>query len=536
MNSPRTSSLSDSAGWLTAALVALPFLQAAPVDFDRNGALILMLPALWTGRHVLARAVSRVQHGPVWLRLCAGVAGLATVLSVVFADQPAPAAVTAASWILLTATGLLAGQLVSETPRAAWRLLAGLVLGTAAGSVAVWILWWLGGREAVPLYAHHRHLGLHTMAGAIAAVALLLRPGLTRRQILGWGLAGALTWGGMLWSGGRAPLLAVAAGLGVWVIIGRPPERKRLLKISTLLFLAGLVISAAGWTANPELGWWHAFSRTAAAAAEGSASKLTSTRSEFWRSTVERAETAPWLGHGPDAYRFLTPKLDGQQPHNVVLQLWLDVGLIGAIPLLAILAWLLGRGGKTAGIPEDPATRAWLALLVASVVAGLLDGVFYHLLAFLPAMLAAGLILSSLLAPTSAQAKRFVPAATLGTAILLLTLHLGIFYVLAVAPPPAPASLTARVVRAFPSTTFGLWRWLDAWEPEHPAEALAWTRWAETHSSNPIFFHLHAAQLLAARGDRAGVEAELQAARAKAHWSARPSIDAMLDQLHSVSR
>jgi hypothetical protein len=115
-------------------------------------------------------------------------------------------------------------------------------------------------------------------------------------------------------------------------------------------------------------------------------------------------------------------------------------------------------------------------------------------------------------------------------------LHMGIFYVVAVAPPPEPTSWTTDGVRLFPSNTFGLWRWLDAWQVKYPNETLEWARWAQLHSPNPIFFHVYAARQLAVQGDRAGAEKELLAARDQAHWSVRPSIEAMLRELNSASR
>ena len=529
-----SSSSASVTAWLAAALIALPFLQALPIDFDRSGALVLLLPALWAGRGALASAFAAIMRGPAWLKFSVPLAALAIVCSVALADQPAPAAVTAAAWVLLAAAGLIAGQLVRTDPRASRRLLGGLALGAAGGTLVVWVLWWIGGRGGVPLYAHYRHLGLHALAGAIASTALLVTSETSRRVRLGWFAVGAISWGGLLWSGGRAPMLALGVALGLWIFLGARATRQKLFRAGFFQLLGGLALSLACWTPRPELGWWHAFDRTAAAVETGSASALTSTRTEFWAAAAHRAFVAPWLGHGPDAYRFLTPKLDGQQPHNFVLQLGLDVGALGALPLLLILGGTLLAGWRRlrATDGDDPTQFAWLALLSASVVAGLLDGVFYHLLAFLPAMLALGVALGFVTAPASSPSRwRVVPLTGTAVAAGLLALHSWIFYELALAPPPAPTALPARCVRVFPSSTFGLWRWLDAWQPENPSVSLEWARWAQTHSANPPLFHVYAAHVLLARGDRVGAESELRSALAAAHWTTRPSIETMLRDL-----
>ncbi len=528
---PKSSAMSLFA----AALVVLPFLQALAFDFDRAGALVLLLPGIWAGRVELAQALARIQVGPVWLKFLCGLTCLAVVVSVIVSRQFAPGLVSAASWVFLVAAGLVAGQCIANDAATGRRLLAGLALGAAAGTLTVWALWILAGRGTVPLYPHPRILGLHLLAGAVASVALITQKDVHRAGRGFWWAAGVITWGGLLWSGGRTPVLALAVTLGVWTLLGPAALRRTFVRTSLILLLAGLVVSAVFWSSRPDLGWWHALGRTATAASSGSASQLSSTRTEFWAAVVERAKGSPWVGHGPDSYRFLTPKLDGQQPHNFALQFWLDLGAVGAVPLIALLMALLVIGWRRAVQSGAPVPLAWLAVLTASILAGLLDGVFYHLVAFLPAMLAWGVALGlvSHLAPPARVSH--TPRAVLGVATFVLLLHMGVFYSLAVGPAPAPSDWRATGVRLFPSTTFGLWRWLDEWQPTHPAETLEWTRWAQEHSPNPVFFHVYAARLLAGQGDTKGAERELRAAAAVAHWSSRPAIDDMLRQLHPVS-
>src|SRR5688572_17454004 len=45
--------------WLALAVVALPWLARLQLDFERCAPLILLSPALWTGRSVLARGLAR---------------------------------------------------------------------------------------------------------------------------------------------------------------------------------------------------------------------------------------------------------------------------------------------------------------------------------------------------------------------------------------------------------------------------------------------------------------------------------------------
>lgn len=518
-----------ASGWLAAALIVLPFLQALPIDLDRTAPLLL-LPALWLGRRELGAAVASWGEAKPWIQLSLGLTILGVALSVMFAVHQAPALVMAATWVVLGAAAVLASRLVQLHPGAGRRLLAGIAVGAAAGTVAVWLLWSGQGGGRMPLYAHHRHLGLHTIAGAVATTVLLLRAE-GRAARLGWFAAGALTWGGLLWSGGRAPLVAVIGSLAAWFWLQPGPGRTRLAQWSAAQLAAGLALSAAFWTTQPELGWWHAFRRTASATQTRSVSQLTSTRNEFWREAAAHAASTPWLGRGPDAYRYLVPKLDGQQPHNLVLQLWLDLGLVGGIPALALLAGGIVAGAKAWRKGGDPEAD-WAAMLIALAAAAMLDGVFYHVLTLLPASLALGIVLrpvASEVTPASTMFTRVLPTTAVAVATAVLAVHAALFHALAVAAPPAgPRTVAARVLRGFPSTTFGLWTWLDAWHRTSPDEALAWARWAQAHAPNPALFHIRAAQYLLIREDRAGAEAEYRAALAKVHWTARPQVAGML--------
>lgn len=523
-----TRSESDRAlDWLFVALIALPFLQAFPLDFDRSGPLILLGPVLWFGRERLVSI-----EGIPYLRALVIAAFGACLVSVIWANQPAPALVTAASWMLLGGTVLFVNRTIVRNPKASEKLFAAITLGSASATIVVWLLWLTNGRGPMPLFAHHRHLGLHALSAAIASTALILAPPawLSRRWTV-YAL-GIIVWAGMLWSGGRTPVLAVIAGLVAWWLL-RPSQRRRLVTAAGIQLVGGLVLSATLWTPRLELGWWHAINRTSAAVVQQSAAELSSSRTAFWQDTLHRVQDRPWFGHGPDSYRFLTPKLDGQQPHNVVLQFWLDLGLIGSLPFLALLA-----AGLYSGIEYARRARGsfdggvWPALVVAAVTGGLLDGTFYHLVALLPAMIGLGACTRGAITP---ERRSWLMQIGVILAALVLMVHSWIFYELILARPPPPASTPARLVRVFPSSTFGLWRWLDDWQVSYPGAVLEWTRWAEKHSPNPPFFHVYAARVLLAQGNVSAAEAELIAARSKAHVSVRPQLDAMLESIRSAA-
>ncbi len=536
---PRSSSPSF---WLANALIVMPALQLLPVDFDRSGALLLLLPFLWSGRDLIAPSLRRLGRHSRVLTGSAMVFFIATGVSVMMSPQFASALTTAAEWWLLAAAGLIASETILREPGTGGRLLGAVALSVTLGTLAVWLLWWQNGRGSVPLYAHHRIYGLHTLSGAIAATGLVVRCWMQKNSRTIWLIVGAINWAGLLWSGGRGPALALLAGLFTWWLSGDRVVRRRLLCAGTGLLAAGLLLSLALWSPRPELGWWN-FLRRSTQTNDGpttlSLSVVTATRSDFWRESLQRVQQRSWTGHGPDAYRFLTPKLDGQQPHNFVIQLLLDVGIVGALTAVTFMAAAFWVSQKRLRHDFGQADlMPWFALALASTTAGLLDGVYYHLVAFLPAVIA----LNAMMAfypetdpesPAPAR-NRILAYAVTGAAVAVMALHTLIFYSLAVAPPPpTSAGWQARLVRQFPSTTFGLWRWLDAWQTTEPGAALDWCRWAQAHSANAPAFHLYAAHLLIDRGDRAGAIEEIRHAHAKAHWSSQPAIAEMLRALEA---
>lgn len=535
---PRLRPRSDTV-LLAAGVVVLPLWQGLWIDFDRSAALFALGPALWSGREELARSVAALWDQPRARLLLAWLGG-AIGLSIGGSAHAAAAAVEAATWVFLAAAGLLAGGIARRDAREGSLLLAALALGSGGGIAASWTGWLLSGKKYIPIYLHYRLMGLHALPGALACVGLALRASSPGRRAAWSGLVGGVVWGGMFWSGGRAPILGAVAGLGAWVILLRPRPWRQFAAIVALQVAAGLVISLACWTDRAELGWWHAWSRTTHALAQGSVTELSSTRSEFWRETANRALRAPWTGQGPDSYRHLTPKLDGQQPHNFLLQLWLDLGVAGAAPALLILGAALRRGFGKPARSARPELAPWAAILAGAVATGLVDGVFYHLVAFIPAALALGVCLRlepAAPVPAAPAPRRgaLAGSAVLVSATLLLLLHSWLFYELNVAPPPSRLSAAPRILRRFPSTCLGLWHWLDAWQRDEPDAVREWLAWAEVQSSTPTLFRVYAARLAAAHGDRERARTELTVALAEAHWTARPQIRQMLHQLEPAA-
>lgn len=528
------------AAWaLAGAMAILPFLADLPIDFDRVAPLVL-LPAWWLvrlqpvdGRRTAAQ--SGEARLLTWLAVATGVSLLTSV-------QPAAALVATASWVILfSAVGTVQG--VATDAKASRIILAGIALGAGIGCCAIWMGWREGTpQEVFPHYGHVRLFGLHMMAGTLSAIAwLVLSPARSTER---WGAAAvaALTCGGMLWSGGRTPLVGVAVAIAVWWWPAGARERHALLRWVPAVFGSGLVLSLLQWSPEVYLGWWNAIERSTRAV---SLDALSSTRLSFWQVAVREFREAPWFGHGPDYYRFITPKQDGSQPHNWLLQLLLDIGVIGAVPFIIVLARQFVRGWlipRNCGDGALDARRPAAAILAGGLAAGFFDGVLYHAVALLPMALIAGIAGSAArsepLRGEAGQGKKqawagpFVVAA----AIVVLGLHSYVVgWLLLGRAPETPRAGTARLLRAFPSTTFAIERWLNAWRTSDPEAALEWCRWAQRHSDNRSQLHVYAAVLLSNRGDFAAAAREIDQAARTAHSRSLPKIIRLQSAIHAAA-
>ena len=523
----------DRAGlWLAGVLLASPWLYRIEWDTTHVFALALV-PALVAGRALIARGMAEIFATGWHVVLPLGVFAFAVVAGTARSSHAPASLVMASSWLLIALSGVLARQIAVEDPVGARRLLMAIAAGGALGTIAHWVCWRAGGNLEHAFYVHHRLMGLHALSSALASLALVLQTWEGRRAVhRAWLGIGIVAWGGLLWTGSRSPLVGIAVGLAVWVLATRRPERPRLLLGAAVLGGGGLLLSLCFWSPAPGIGWWHIWARTAQTT---SATALTSNRSSFWADALQHVPSAPWFGHGPDAYGFLRPPLEGAQPHNLVLQLLLDVGVIGAVAAGSLIIIIMARNWSSrhsaAGYPVS-----WLALAAGSLASAQLDGYFFYPLALLPGVVALGAC-SAAVRPVAPPAQPggwrhvlahgWLPCAAAATVVL--GFHCWLFQrVVHGTPPASPQAAVVRAWRAFPSVTYNVDFWIDAWADKFPDDALAVSRRAAQHAQSPAFFRAKTAGLLVRRGQYQEAASELELARAEAPPNERAAIDALL--------
>jgi O-antigen ligase len=515
------------AAWLAVALACLPLMLLFSLDADRCMSLAF-LPAVWAGWKITKPARLMDMMLLSW-------ALAAMLVSTVFSDHCARALVmvSAVGWTI--AGGLVARNLANCT--AAVRLVLAGMLG--GGVIGVLLVQFGVGVEYMffPTYWSARLFGAHQFAACWAALGLLAMPTASSLQRALLATAALIVWTGLAWSGSRAPALGLAVGLAVWFCLGSSTDRRFLLRWAPALAICAMALSYQLGTPYPQLGWWDALNRTAEA--QGLAT-VTSGRTDFWGITWREIIGSPWIGRGADSYLYIQPTLDGKQPHNVLLQWMLEYGVFGSIPLVLLII----RGVVSSGFARRETKsglydhRVWsCAALVGTAVYSLFDGVFYHMIIFMPAAVLAGLAFGQ--SNPSGSAHRVIKTHAPGRILLLiallsLLLHNWLCLMLLRAQNITPDSLPPRILRVFPSASHGLSNWIERWRRSDPDVVMPWIQWAEQNATDPQMFHVYAAQLHIWAHNYPAAIAELEACLPKVHHTERAATLTAIQHLREL--
>lgn len=118
-----------------------------------------------------------------------------------------------------------------------------------------------------------------------------------------------------------------------------------------------------------------------------SSSSSVDAREAIWRSAVAMLRDHPWTGVGLDQFlgqygrRYVRvegwPERYTSHPHNMVLDFWLSLGVVGLVWLWFLVEQIWRRFRALSGIQRDTIQRAAVAMLITGLVHGLLDNSFF---------------------------------------------------------------------------------------------------------------------------------------------------------------
>lgn len=220
-------------------------------------------------------------------------------------------------------------------------------------------------------YRHPNNLALYLERVGVFAAGLVAASWPARSARVALAAAVVLLAGGVAtWS--RGLLLAVAAGLAVVVALVGSRRGWLIYGVGLAIALVGFGVAAGG--------------RLLDAGGTGSVP----TRLLVWRASLRMALDHPLFGVGLDQFyplygrRYVEPagwpERFTSHPHNLLLDLWLRVGILGAVAfawLLTAVGWLIAgwRSRRTGG--DRAVGIGAVAALVAGLAHGLVDNGFF---------------------------------------------------------------------------------------------------------------------------------------------------------------
>ena len=269
---------------------------------------------------------------------------------------------------------LVTARMVLRRP--AYRSWVSVVMILTGAAVAVYgvaqIALDLGGVQAgdvtraTALYSHPNNLAIYLERTLLFTVGVaIMRP----RWIPVWLLAGLQSIG-LLATFSRGALIGVIVGVAVvLVFIG---AWRWLVGLAAV----GVVIGIIGLLLFPD--------RLLDAGGDGTEP----TRFAIWRSSIEMIREHPVFGVGPDQFlfqytrRFVEPmgwpERYTSHPHNIILDTWLRLGVLGLATLATIIAGLVWWiQAKTAEIRNDAWAIGAIAALFGGFVHSMVDNGFF---------------------------------------------------------------------------------------------------------------------------------------------------------------
>lgn len=243
-----------------------------------------------------------------------------------------------------------------------------------------------------PYYANIRHFAYHGFIAASCATSLFIMS--RRLELTAFVLTTAALFGIVL-LGARGALLAW--WIFVIFIMIYHDRRARLLAFC----VAAMAVAAGAVWYLTETGLLRVttlFGRFGAG--EDSAFRM-GDRIQIWIDTLRAFSDRPWFGFGPEGF-ILSRCCNAlvAQPHNVVLQFLIELGMIGFALMIASVWLMLRACGGFFLIRENLSADRWLlavcAVLTGFVAYAMIDGLLYHAIPLVHFVLFAALLLAGM--------------------------------------------------------------------------------------------------------------------------------------------
>lgn len=231
--------------------------------------------------------------------------------------------------------------------------------------------------KGLSIYWHIRHMNYDLVIATGALTLLLSQSKKISGKIL-YAIAFLVVGYYSAWSGGRGGTLTILLFFFLLWSFGIAGRRHILVALPLCSLLAGAVVAAV-YDQSALFG--SQFARFMSESASG----ITSGRTAIWAEALHILYSDPiatFFGFGPDAVLRLTiGRWTGiAMAHNTIVQWLMEFGLLGTLPLVAILLRFTIKAFRIArSNTYDDTARITSALLLSLFAFSMTDGLLYHL-------------------------------------------------------------------------------------------------------------------------------------------------------------
>ena len=424
-----------------------------------------------------------------------------TILSTISAEKIVPAIVRQAEWFSHILFSFSLYILLSKIRYFNFFLFALVISGFLLFLSSLCLIWFnmpnpllVNWVVSVPGFRNIRHFGYYNVVAIIFAAGLLL----SYRSLLKiFGIIVMIIgWIFIFWSGSRSAFVSLIVSACV-VKIFLYKKSYSFFKWFIIALFLGLILQQAIFPdLNGSLGVKRWIDKFDGGIINTDINNISSGRMRIWKTTFIHIFEKPLLGFGPDGFIYLQPNPAPElvHPHNLLLQLAIEWGVIGLVLFIIIGIYLivisLKKINKESSDNMNFARITGLWLLLDYVVFGLIDGTFYHpfsllFLAIASAMAVQGIAVSDDFPFVSILTYNIIPIC-----IVLLGIVILHFSVLSFQRDKLdPDSWQLKIIKIFPSSLLGfeltLERWLDEGRME---DVIGWSRWAQNYARFPERF------------------------------------------------
>lgn len=220
--------------------------------------------------------------------------------------------------------------------------------------------------------------GFLAMISPLALAATVADEALWRRLL--WGFCAIAVTSAIIPTKSKGAMLACAAALLLYLVL-LAWQSPRLRKLAATVVIVGVVAVVAAavlaWQVAPARDWFVHTLRLD--------SQSNMFRFYTWEGTVRLLEAYPVIGVGPGAFKYAYPRYAilgyTEAAHQNYLQMFAELGTIGGIVFLWLLASVLLTGSRAAAGARDLSQRCWaiggICAVAALMVHSLLDYDWY---------------------------------------------------------------------------------------------------------------------------------------------------------------